>query len=264
MIKIFPAIAVAALAAAVTFSISTTGVSAGQRYATPPPLILSPNLSRPMMLQLRGSNRIAPRVSYTREAPRKYRQKRRTTTRKYKRRTASLRTGVVRVRKPRTSVAKTSNRRQFDPALMPTMVGYSGGQRAGTIIINTIERRLYLVMANGKARRYGVGVGKPGFEWAGTHKVTRKAEWPSWRPPVEMIAREKAKGRNIPAYMAGGPNNPLGSRAMYLGSTLYRIHGSNQPWSIGKAVSSGCIRMRNQDAIDLYERVKIGTKVVVI
>ena len=108
------------------------------------------------------------------------------------------------------------------------------------------------------------GSGKPGFEWAGSHKVTRKAEWPSWRPPVEMIAREKAKGRIIPAFMAGGPDNPLGSRAMYLGSTLYRIHGSNQPWSIGKAVSSGCIRMRNQDAVDLYERVRIGTNVVVL
>ncbi len=140
----------------------------------------------------------------------------------------------------------------------------SANHRPGTVIVNTPERRLYLVMANGKARRYGIGVGKPGFEWAGTHKVTRKAEWPSWRPPSEMIAREKAKGRIIPPFMAGGPDNPLGSRAMYLGSTLYRIHGSNQPWSIGKAVSSGCIRMRNPDAVDLYERVKIGTKVVVL
>ncbi len=262
MIKNLPTAIVAASAALISLSLATPSSLAGKRYATPPPLVLSSDLSRPMMLQLRGSHAIVPRISSKRAKPRTYRRKIRTSKRQ--RRTATLRTGVVRVRKTRARGAKTSTRRQFDPALMPTMVNYSGGHGAGTVIINTIERRLYLVMANGKARRYGVGVGKPGFEWAGTDKGTRKAEGPSWRPPVEMIAREKAKGRNIPAYMAGGPNNPLGSRAMYLGSTLYRIHGSNQPWSIGKAVSSGCIRMRNQDAIDLYERVRVGTKVVVI
>ena len=119
-------------------------------------------------------------------------------------------------------------------------------------------------MPGGKARRYAVGVGKPGFEWAGTHKVTRKAEWPSWRPPAEMIAREKKKGRTLPTFMEGGVNNPLGARALYLGSTVYRIHGTNQAWSIGKAVSSGCIRMRNEDVMDLYDRVPKGTKVRVI
>ena len=257
----------AALATMVSLSLSTPNVTAGQRYATPPPLVLSPNMSGQLMLQLRGSPAIVPRVAHQRivRKKRSYSRRtsatRRTTSTRYKRRTAALRSGVA-VRKKQ--VRRTSASRAFNPALLPTMVNYDGPQKPGTIIINTPERRLYLVMPNGKARRYGVGVGKPGFEWAGTHKVTRKAEWPSWRPPVEMIAREKAKGRVIPAYMAGGPNNPLGSRAMYLGSTLYRIHGSNQPWSIGKAVSSGCIRMRNQDAVDLYERVKIGTKVVVL
>jgi lipoprotein-anchoring transpeptidase ErfK/SrfK len=109
-----------------------------------------------------------------------------------------------------------------------------------------------------------VGVGKPGFEWAGTHKITRKAEWPTWTPPKEMIEREAARGHYLPASMDGGPANPLGSRAMYLGSTLYRIHGTNAPWTIGYAVSSGCIRMRNEDVIDLYDRVDVGTRVVVI
>ncbi len=113
------------------------------------------------------------------------------------------------------------------------------------------------------ARRYGIGVGRPGFEWAGTHKVSSKREWPDWNPPKEMIAREASHGKIIPDHMEGGPENPLGARAMYLGSSLYRIHGTNQPWSIGKAVSSGCIRMRNEDVIDLYERVNVGARVVV-
>jgi len=258
----------AALATMISLSLSTPNVTAGQRYATPPPLVLSPNMSGQLMLQLRGSPAIVPRRAHQRilREKRTYKTRRtystrRTASTRYKRRTAALRSGVA-VRKK--SARRTTASRAFDPALLPTMVNYSGPHKPGTVIVNTPERRLYLVMPNGKARRYGIGVGRPGFEWKGTNKVTRKAEWPSWRPPAEMIAREKAKGRNIPAYMAGGPNNPLGARAMYLGSTIYRIHGSNQPWSIGKAVSSGCIRMRNQDAVDLYERVKIGTKVVVL
>jgi lipoprotein-anchoring transpeptidase ErfK/SrfK len=119
-------------------------------------------------------------------------------------------------------------------------------------------------MDGGRARRYGVGVGKPGFEWAGAHKVTRKTEWPDWTPPSEMVSREAAKGHYLPARMDGGPENPLGARAMYLGSTLYRIHGTNAPWTIGSAVSSGCIRLRNEDVVDLYERVKVGTRVIVM
>jgi|GEM_PF-260084 lipoprotein-anchoring transpeptidase ErfK/SrfK len=159
---------------------------------------------------------------------------------------------------PRTAVA--SQARQFNPAFERRQVAYNGPEKPGTIIINTNERFLYLIQDDGTALRYGVGVGRPGFEWRGTHKVTRKAEWPDWTPPPEMRKRQPG----LPAHMKGGPNNPLGARALYLGSTLYRIHGSNEPWSIGQAVSSGCIRMRNEDVIDLYERVKIGTTVKVI
>ena len=159
---------------------------------------------------------------------------------------------------------KSAVRRAMNPIYLPQEVAYAGREKPGTIIIDTTQNFLFLVEEGGRARRYGVGTGKPGFEWAGSHKVTRKAEWPDWRPPAEMIAREREKGRNLPAHMAGGPENPLGARALYLGSTLYRIHGTNQPWTIGQAVSSGCIRMRNEDVVDLYERVGVGTRVVVM
>jgi len=147
-----------------------------------------------------------------------------------------------------------------DPRYQKQEVDYAGNEPPGTIVINTPQKFLYLVEENGRAMRYGIGVGRPGFTWAGTHEITAKREWPDWRPPKEMLARKP----ELPHYMAGGPDNPLGARAMYLGSTLYRIHGSNEPWTIGTQVSSGCIRMRNEDVIDLYERVKVGTKVVVI
>ena len=140
------------------------------------------------------------------------------------------------------------------------IVSFRTGERPGTIVIDTQSRRLYLIMEDGKAMRYGVGVGRPGFEWGGTKSVTRKAEWPDWRPPAEMIQRQPY----LPRFMPGGPQNPLGARALYLGSSLYRIHGSNEPHTIGQAVSSGCIRMTNADVIDLYERVKVGAKVVVL
>ncbi len=130
----------------------------------------------------------------------------------------------------------------------------------GIIIINTQERLLYLVERPGRALRYGIGVGRPGFTWAGAHNISDKREWPDWAPPEEMLKRRP----DLPRHIAGGPDNPLGARAMYLGSTLYRIHGSNEPWTIGNQVSSGCIRMRNEDVIDLYQRVKIGTKVIVL
>jgi lipoprotein-anchoring transpeptidase ErfK/SrfK len=146
-----------------------------------------------------------------------------------------------------------------DPRFMRQTVAYDGNEKPGTIIINTPERMLYLVEDNGKAVRYGIGVGRPGFTWAGIHEITAKREWPDWRPPDDMLKRRP----DLPRYMPGGEDNPLGARAMYLGSTLYRIHGSNEPWTIGTQVSSGCIRMRNEDVIDLYERVKVGTKVVV-
>jgi lipoprotein-anchoring transpeptidase ErfK/SrfK len=148
----------------------------------------------------------------------------------------------------------------MDPKFLPTTVAYTGAEKPGTIVIDTPHRFLFLVEAGGTARRYGIGVGRPGFAWAGVKEITAKREWPDWRPPTEMLARRP----DLPAFMAGGPENPLGARAMYLGSTLYRIHGSNEPWTIGHAVSSGCIRMRNQDVIDLYSRVKVGTRVIVI
>ena len=151
-----------------------------------------------------------------------------------------------------------------DPAYLPQQVDYPSDKPAGTVVIDTEQKFLYLVEEGGKARRYGVGVGKPGFEWAGSHTVTQKREWPTWTPPAQMRARERKKGKILPVQMKGGPQNPLGARAMYLGSTLYRIHGTNQPWSIGKAVSSGCIRMRNEDVTDLYARVPVGTKVIVL
>jgi lipoprotein-anchoring transpeptidase ErfK/SrfK len=147
-----------------------------------------------------------------------------------------------------------------DPKFLRQLVSYSGGEAPGTVIVDTSNKFLYLVEDGGKALRYGIGVGRPGFLWSGVKSVTAKREWPDWRPPTEMIARRP----DLPRFMPGGVDNPLGARALYLGSTLYRIHGSNEPWTIGTNVSSGCIRMRNDDVTDLYERVKVGTKVVVI
>ena len=142
-------------------------------------------------------------------------------------------------------------------------VSYRTKQKVGTIVVDTGARFLYLVQSGGRAMRYGIGVGKAGFAWSGSAHIGWKQEWPKWTPPKEMIAREAAKGHHIPDFMEGGPKNPLGARALYLGSTLYRIHGTNQPWTIGKAVSSGCIRMRNEDVMDLYERVRVGAQVIV-
>jgi len=140
------------------------------------------------------------------------------------------------------------------------VVAYTGKETPGTIIVDTPHKFLYLVEDSGKAMRYGIGVGRPGFTWAGVKTITAKREWPDWRPPEAMLKRQP----ELPRFMAGGPQNPLGARAMYLGSTDYRIHGSNEPWTIGHNVSSGCIRLRNADVIDLYSRVKVGAKVVVM
>lgn len=140
-----------------------------------------------------------------------------------------------------------------------TTVDYSGPYGPGTIVVDTSSRFLYLVQPGGKAIRYGVGVGREGFSWRGTETVTRKAQWPDWRPPESMRRRQP----ELPRFMAGGPDNPLGARALYLGNTLYRIHGTNEPHTIGLAMSSGCIRMMNEDVKDLYERVRVGTRVVV-
>ena len=139
-------------------------------------------------------------------------------------------------------------------------VPYNGAEAAGTVIIDTPNTYLYLVLGNGKAMRYGIGVGREGFTWSGTQTISRKAEWPDWNPPAEMIARQPY----LPRFMAGGPGNPLGARAMYLGGTIYRIHGTNNPASIGTRVSSGCIRLTNADVEDLYSRVGVGTKVIVL
>jgi lipoprotein-anchoring transpeptidase ErfK/SrfK len=140
------------------------------------------------------------------------------------------------------------------------MVAYNGPYAPGTVVVSTSERRLYLVLPGNRALKYGIGVGRAGFDWAGTKTIARKSEWPDWVPPAEMLQRRP----DLPRYMAGGPDNPLGARAMYLGGSLYRIHGSNEPDTIGQAVSSGCIRMLNEDVVDLYERVKVGTQVVVL
>ncbi len=259
------------------------------RYAPPNAVVLSPDISGPWVLQLRRNQAQARAhiAAVNRERARRgvptyanpWFQPRRAATpapygvtppgaapvrRSYDqyRRAPNRYSGqFARLQQPRSAPTRSKN--QIDPKFEPQIVPYQTSQAPGTIIIDTNDKFLYLVEGNGIARRYGVGVGKPGFEWAGTHKVSRKAEWPSWRPPAQMIAREKKKGRILPTYMEGGPENPLGARALYLGSTLYRVHGTNQPWTIGKAVSSGCIRMRNEDVIDLYERVGVGTKVIV-
>ncbi|WP_248306263.1 L,D-transpeptidase [Devosia oryzisoli] len=139
------------------------------------------------------------------------------------------------------------------------IVDYAGNYRPGTIVIETGERRLYLVLEGGKALKYGIGVGREGFTWSGSNRITRKAEWPGWTPPAQMRKRVP----DLPAYMEGGPNNPLGARALYIGSTLYRVHGTSEPWSIGQAVSSGCIRLTNEDVIDLYDRVQVGARIIV-
>ncbi|MGH6664198.1 MAG: L,D-transpeptidase [Pseudolabrys sp.] len=149
---------------------------------------------------------------------------------------------------------------QLDPRLQRQVVNYPSNEAPGTVIIDTPHTFLYFVLGNGKAIRYGIGVGRQGFTWAGVKQVARKAEWPDWYPPSEMIARQPY----LPRMVAGGPGNPLGARAMYLGGSEYRIHGTNDPTTIGKHVSSGCIRLTNADVEDLYSRVQVGAKVIVL
>ena len=148
---------------------------------------------------------------------------------------------------------------ELEPEWRKQVVYFRTTEAPGTIIVVTAERHLYLVQGNGRAIRYGIGVGRDGFQWQGLVNITRKAEWPDWTPPPEMIQRQPY----LPRFMAGGPGNPLGARAMYLGTTVYRIHGTNRPDTIGTAVSSGCFRLVNTDVADLYERVPVGTKVVI-
>lgn len=153
---------------------------------------------------------------------------------------------------------------QLKRNLRRTPVFYRTSHPVGTVIVDTSERYLYLITGQGRALRYGVAPGREGFQWEGAMKVTKKVEWPSWTPPKDMIAREKKKGHILPATMKGGPGNPLGARALYLGYSQYRIHGTNAPKSIGQAASSGCIRMLNEHIIDLYTKVPVGTRVVVV
>jgi len=167
---------------------------------------------------------------------------------------------VIQARQDRPDVAARPRSRAIDPRYLPQQVRYETKEKPGTIIIDSRQRFLYLVEEGGMATRYGVGVGRDGFGWSGAKTISAKKEWPDWRPPAEMLKRRP----DLPRHMPGGPDNPLGARALYLGDSLYRIHGSNEPWTIGQAVSSGCFRMRNEDVIELYERVNVGTKVVVL
>ena len=150
--------------------------------------------------------------------------------------------------------------RPSDPIYERQEIAYDGAERPGTIVIDTPRKFLFLVQPGGRALRYGIGVGRPGFEWAGVKRISRKAEWPGWTPPAAMLKRRP----DLPRHMVGGEGNPLGARALYLGSTMYRIHGTNEPATIGTNVSSGCIRMMNPDVIDLYGRVGVGARVVVL
>lgn len=161
------------------------------------------------------------------------------------------------------SLVPIKGEEQLAPQWRRTPVFFRSSQPVGTIYIDTKERYLYLIMGQNRALRYGIAVGRDGFQWNGAMRVSKKAEWPSWRPPKDMIAREAKKGKVLPAVVPGGPNNPLGARALYLGWSEYRIHGTNAPKSIGHAASSGCIRMLNEHIIDLYGRVPVGTRVVV-
>lgn len=253
--------------------LSAAAGTVDDRYAPRPPVLLSPDLAEPWIMQLRPRYRdsvMGAPVAVTTPPPRYVRSE------SYSRADGYARPVVVAPYQAPAAAAPANpgyqrqaaidpaasrrSQREPDPKFLPTVIDYTGPQKPGTIIVNTEERYLYLVEEGGKARRYGVGVGRPGFQWAGEHRVTRKAEWPDWTPPAAMLKRQP----HLPRHMDGGPNNPLGARALYLGSTEYRIHGSNEPWTIGQSVSSGCIRMRNEDVTDLYGRVKVGTKVIVI
>lgn len=262
-----PIIALLAVATLGSAVVTAPAQAQSRRYDVPrPPVMVSPDVSDPWLVEVRrdryrydarprffGNRDFEPR--YARERDFEHRYDDRSWRRDARDYTPPRdRDGIRMAARPNPAVT-----RAIDPAFLPTVVDYRTREAPGTIIIDTEARYLYLVLGDGQAKRYGVGVGRPGFSWAGTHRVTRKAEWPDWTPPEEMRRRQPG----LPTHMEGGPNNPLGARAMYLGSTLYRIHGSNEPWTIGHAVSSGCIRMRNEDVIDLYERVKVGTKVIV-
>lgn len=252
-------LAILAGVAAVVFA-ATVPASANDRYATRPPVVVSPDLAAPWVMQLgrkpgavvrrQAQRQVQPQASIFSEQ-RRVRQQAQQPDR--------MQTAAV-----APMYTRAEMQRKMDPKYLPQQVAYDGPAKPGSIVIDSRNKFLYLIEPGGQARRYGVGVGKEGFGWTGTHNISRKAVWPDWRPPAEMIVRERAKGRILPAHMPGGPENPLGARALYLGDTLYRIHGTNAPWTIGTNASSGCIRMRNEDVVDLYERVKVGTRVMVL
>lgn len=248
------------------------GAQAQDHYAEPPPARVNPDIGAARERQL---SRVPDRIRVSQNQTQQYRNyqqaRGQTGRRPVDREHLAVRRQDVPPRarqgvQTAAAAVRPSDRswHRSDPKWLPQVVHYNGKYAPGTIVIDTSQRFLFLVLKDGKARRYGVGVGKEGFNWSGTQRISQKREWPDWRPPAEMIQREKAKGRVLPVQMKGGPKNPLGARALYLGSTLYRIHGTNAPWTIGRAVSSGCIRMRNEDVIDLYNRVPVGTKVVVM
>ena len=258
---------------AVSLALSFAASAQSPRYSTPPATVLSGDLASPWLLQLTNRQQYRQVMQRNAAALQHYqqqkqkRQKNRIAFRPAVRQAVqpapvAIPSGVQRVAPQPVSLPKKADD-GIDPKYLPQRVAYSSDEKPGTIVIDTSRRYLYLVESGGQATRYGVGVGREGFAWSGTENITRKAEWPQWRPPEEMRIRERKKGRELPVVMEGGPANPLGARALYLGSTLYRIHGTNQPWTIGGAVSSGCIRMRNEDVTELYERVGVGTKVVV-
>jgi len=270
-------------------AVMTAPVAANDRYRQKPPVVVSPDLSAPWVIQVdpQTGKKVKRRAQAQAQYPVQRQQQRRVNRQKAtgifalflgnqqeeprQKRRAAPQPGLVTVLPPepvQTAALAAPRRKeirpQLDPKFLPQEVAYDGVGKAGDIVIDGNSKFLYLIQSDGTARRYGVGVGKEGFEWKGTEKITDKKPWPTWRPPAEMIARERANGRILPAVMEGGEANPLGARALYLGDTLYRIHGTNAPWTIGTNVSSGCIRMRNEDVIDLYERVGVGTKVIVL
>jgi len=242
----------AALAGLISFVAAP--IAFGASEIPRPPAVLSPDLTDPWLLQLKPGKK-RPVLSLPRVTRKSLFAPPIIELSKAK---AQLRPQQTVLRIPGASNAAVNYR--IAPEFLPKVVTYASDEKPGTIVIDTESRHLYLVMGDGQALRYGVGVGRPGFEWAGVRHVTRMAEWPDWTPPPEMLQRKPG----LPRHMDGGPDNPLGARALYLGSSLYRIHGSNEPWTIGHAVSSGCIRMRNEDVTDLYERVSVGAKVIVI
>jgi lipoprotein-anchoring transpeptidase ErfK/SrfK len=244
--------------AAVAVAAAIFPAEARDRYAERPPVVVSPDLAAPWVMQLR--RKPVTTLGWQSRAKRPPVQ----TYPRVRRQAWPDQVQTAAVPPQPQMYTKKEMKRRLDPKFLPRQVAYDGPEKPGTIVIDSGEKFLYLVLPGGKARRYGVGVGKEGFGWSGTEKITRKAAWPDWHPPAEMIVREREMGRILPVRMEGGVANPLGARALYLGSTLYRIHGTNAPWTIGTNVSSGCIRLRNEDVVDLYERVDVGTKVVVM